>query len=230
MSLSVGTLVQTECEPVDVSLKGKLAFLKHGLPWPSEAPPECIETHASYVFLTRERAWKLKKPVRLLHIDQRTLAARAHLCREEVRLNRELAGSVYRGVVPLVERPDGGLALVVKLPDSAGSQGNFVLPSHPIRGLAPRRLRDQLLKRLSLAGGEIRFPMLVEVWDDYVVADPSVQMWIPRSTAGLPVMEGIFEQVLSGEQAAFAGAAPADLAQPIEDALYRDAFRLAVLF
>lgn len=111
MSLSVGTLVQTECEPVDVSLKGKLAFLKHGLPWPSEAPPECIETHASYVFLTRERAWKLKKPVRLLHIDQRTLAARAHLCREEVRLNRELAGPVYRGVVPLVERPDGRLAL-----------------------------------------------------------------------------------------------------------------------
>ena len=111
MSLSVGTLVQTECEPVEVSLKDKLAFLKHGLPCPSEEPPECIETHASYVFLTRERAWKLKKPVRLLHIDQRTLPARAHLCHEEVRLNRELAGPVYRGVVPLVERPNGGLAL-----------------------------------------------------------------------------------------------------------------------
>lgn len=111
MSLPVSTFIHTECEPVDVSLKDKLAFFKHGSPWPNEPPPECIETHASYVFLTRDRAWKLKKPVRLLHIDQHTLAARAHLCREEVRLNLELAGPVYRGVVPLVERSDGGLAL-----------------------------------------------------------------------------------------------------------------------
>jgi aminoglycoside phosphotransferase family enzyme len=111
MSLPASTIVQTECAPVDVSLKVKLAFLKNGSPWPSEPPPDCIETHASYVFLTRDRAWKLKKPVRLMHIDQRTLATRAHLCREEVRLNRELAGSVYRGVVPLVERAGGGMAL-----------------------------------------------------------------------------------------------------------------------
>ncbi len=111
MFVPVSALVETECEPVDVSLKNKLAYLRNGSPWPSGPPTECIETHASYVFLTRERAWKLKKPVRLLHIDQRTLAARAHLCREEVRLNRELAGPVYRGVVPLVERPDSGLAL-----------------------------------------------------------------------------------------------------------------------
>jgi aminoglycoside phosphotransferase family enzyme len=111
MSLPASTIVQTECAPVDVSLKVKLAFLKNGSPWPSEPPPDCIETHASYVFLTGDRAWKLKKPVRLMHIDQRTLATRAHLCREEVRLNRELAGSVYRGVVPLVERAGGGMAL-----------------------------------------------------------------------------------------------------------------------
>lgn len=111
MSLPVSAFDHTECEPVDVSLADKFAFLKNGSPWPDEPPPDCIETHASYVFLTRDRAWKLKKPVRLLHIDQRTLAARAHLCHEEVRLNRELAGSVYRGVVPLVERSDGALTL-----------------------------------------------------------------------------------------------------------------------
>jgi aminoglycoside phosphotransferase family enzyme len=138
MSLSVGPLIHTECEPVDVSLKDKLAFLKHGLPWPSEAPPECIETHASYVFLARERVWKLKKSVRLLHIDQRTLAARAHLCREEVRLNRELAGSVYRGVVPLVERPDGGLAL--------GGEGRVVDWLVEMLRLPAASMLDQRLK------------------------------------------------------------------------------------
>ena len=120
--------------------------------------------------------------------------------------------------------------LVVKLPDSAGSAGNFILAARDVRGLSPRLLRDVLLKKLSLAGCESRFPMLVEVWDANVVASPSVQMWIPQITAGPPVIEGIFEQALSGDRAAFAGAAPADPPQHIEEALYRDAFRLALLF
>lgn len=87
------------------------AFLASGAPWPGEPPPECIETHASLVFLTRDRAFKLKKPVRLSHVDLTTLAARARSCREELRLNRELAGEVYRGLVPLTRRADGGLRL-----------------------------------------------------------------------------------------------------------------------
>ncbi len=94
-----------------VTLPDKRAFLEGGAPWPDEPPPDCIETHASLVFLTRDRAWKLKKPVRLVHVDQRALAARERLCREEVRLNRELSGNVYRGLVPLVQHPDGALAL-----------------------------------------------------------------------------------------------------------------------
>ncbi|PWJ20570.1 hypothetical protein [Jannaschia seohaensis] len=89
----------------------KRAFLESGAPWPDEPPPDCIETHASIVCLTRDRAWKLKKPVRLVHIDQRALEDRERFCREELRLNRELAGEVYRGLTPLVQRADGGLAL-----------------------------------------------------------------------------------------------------------------------
>ena len=87
------------------------AFLASGAAWPDEPPPDCTETHASLVFLTRTRAWKLKKPVRLIHVDQRTLASRERLCREEIRVNREMSGDVYRGLIPLVQRGDGTLAL-----------------------------------------------------------------------------------------------------------------------
>ena len=93
------------------SLAEKRAFLESGAPWPDEPPPICIETHASLVFLTRDRAWKLKKPVHLMHVDQRLLRDRAHLCREELRLNQELSGEVYRGLVPLVRQRYGRLAL-----------------------------------------------------------------------------------------------------------------------
>ncbi|MGF6862799.1 aminoglycoside phosphotransferase family enzyme [Rhodobacteraceae bacterium MBR-64] len=146
MSLPTNTFSQTASEPIGSTLKDKLAFLETGSPWPNEPPPTCIETHASYVFLTRDRAWKLKKPVRLLHIDQRALAARAHLCREEVRLNRELAGSVYRGVVPLVQRPGGGLGL--------GGQGRVIdwlveTVRLPAASMLDRQLKTGPVPRLS---------------------------------------------------------------------------------
>lgn len=89
----------------------KRAFLENGAAWPDEAPPRCLETHASIVVLSAARAWKLKKPVRMPQMDLRTLAGRAHYCAEELRLNRELAGGVYRGLVALVARADGRLGL-----------------------------------------------------------------------------------------------------------------------
>lgn len=60
-----------------------------------------IETHMSWVFLTTHHAYKLKKPVWWSDLDFRTLAAREHFCREELRLNRRLAPTVYLDVIPL---------------------------------------------------------------------------------------------------------------------------------
>jgi aminoglycoside phosphotransferase family enzyme len=65
----------------------------------------------SWVFLTRDRAYKLKKPVRLPYLDFSTLSAREAMCRAEARLNRRLASDVYLGVVPLVISQQG-LSLV----------------------------------------------------------------------------------------------------------------------
>lgn len=79
--------------------------------WPDNPPQRCIETHAALIFLTRRRAYKLKKPVLLPHADMRSLSARAALCAEELRVNRALAGAVYLGLIALVRRPDGALCL-----------------------------------------------------------------------------------------------------------------------
>lgn len=121
-----------------VGLAAKTAFLASGAPWPGQPPPVCIDTHASRVFLTADRAWKLKKPVKLVHVDQRTPEARLHLCREELRLNRELAGAIYRGLTPLVILPDGALAL--------GGQGVVVDWLIEIDRLPATRMLDRLLR------------------------------------------------------------------------------------
>jgi aminoglycoside phosphotransferase family enzyme/predicted kinase len=66
------------------------------------------ETHCSWVFLTEDRAYKLKKPVRFEFLDLSTAAARRHACEEEVRVNAELARDVVIGVRGVLA--DGRLA------------------------------------------------------------------------------------------------------------------------
>ncbi|MGE5105201.1 MAG: AAA family ATPase, partial [Betaproteobacteria bacterium] len=60
-----------------------------------------LQTHISYVLLTGEFAYKVKKAVRLGFLDFTTLAARRHYCDEELRLNRRLAPDIYLDVVAL---------------------------------------------------------------------------------------------------------------------------------
>ncbi len=63
---------------------------------------EVIQTHSSLVFIVGEDVYKVKKSVNLGFLDYSTLDKREHFCREEVRVNRELAPHVYLGVVPIV--------------------------------------------------------------------------------------------------------------------------------
>lgn len=60
-----------------------------------------IETHISWVLLTGEFAYKVKKPLDLGFLDFSTLTRRQLACAEEVRLNRRLAAEIYLGVVAL---------------------------------------------------------------------------------------------------------------------------------
>lgn len=71
------------------------------------AGAEARETHMSFVFLTQDRVFKLKKPVRAARLDFTTLAARERFCRIELELNRRLAPNVYLDVLPLTRGPDG---------------------------------------------------------------------------------------------------------------------------
>ena len=74
---------------------------------------ELVETHISYVLLTGEHAFKIKKAVDFGFLNFTTLAARQFYCEEELRLNRRFAPDVYLGVVRItgsLEAPviDGG--------------------------------------------------------------------------------------------------------------------------
>jgi aminoglycoside phosphotransferase family enzyme/predicted kinase len=62
---------------------------------------QLIQTHISYVLLTGEYAYKLKKPVNFGFLDFSTLEKRQHFCQEELRLNRRGAAELYLEVLPI---------------------------------------------------------------------------------------------------------------------------------
>ncbi len=67
---------------------------------------ELVETHISYVLLTGEHAFKIKKAVDFGFLNFTTLAARQFYCHEELRLNRRFAPDIYLDVVPITGSPE----------------------------------------------------------------------------------------------------------------------------
>lgn len=62
---------------------------------------ELIETHISWVILTGEFAYKIKKPVNFGFLDFSTLEKRRAYCERELELNSRLAGRTYLEVVAI---------------------------------------------------------------------------------------------------------------------------------
>ncbi len=97
-----------------------------------------VETHMSWVFLTDNFAYKLKKPVRYSYLDFSSIEARRHYCHEEVRLNQPLAQSVYLGAMPLTVHR-GHLQI--------GGDGVIVDWLVKMRRLPAEHLLDQIIAR-----------------------------------------------------------------------------------
>ncbi|MFO1159603.1 MAG: AAA family ATPase [Reyranellaceae bacterium] len=83
-----------------------VAFLEAHL-----APQKRIDTHGAVVFLTPERAYKLKRAVKFPYMDFSTVEIRRAMCTAEVEINRRLAPEIYLGVASIRQRPDGTLSL-----------------------------------------------------------------------------------------------------------------------
>lgn len=62
---------------------------------------QLLETHISWLLLTGEFVYKIKKPLDLGFLDFSTLARRKHFCEEEYRLNHRLTPELYLGVVTI---------------------------------------------------------------------------------------------------------------------------------
>ena len=120
---------------------------------PRAYPHECtnirlVETHISWVFLTGEFAYKLKKPVDFGFLDFSTLTKRRYFCEEECRCNSIFAPEIYCGVVPISLDADGHYHV--------GGGSNVVEYAVKMRQFDDNNQLDHLLERGQLDGQMLR--------------------------------------------------------------------------
>jgi uncharacterized protein len=161
---------------------------------------ELIRTHISWVLLTGDRAYKVKKPVRLAFLDYGTLQARQHFCAEEVRLNRSLAPFLYLGVsrvtgsreAPALDGPGAALEYAVRM-----------------RRFGPGALFGEQLQAGTLAGCDVdQLALLLARFHAGAAAAPAEAGFASpehRRTAALAALQGASGAATSGLQAQLRG-------------------------
>lgn len=87
-----------------------IAFLQEPSSYGIESPVEVMETHISLIFLAGDRAFKMKRAVKLPYVDFSTPQLRLAACKKEVALNSATAPGLYLGVRRIGRNDAGELA------------------------------------------------------------------------------------------------------------------------
>ncbi|MCK4838596.1 MAG: hypothetical protein KAS94_07305 [Desulfobulbaceae bacterium] len=128
-------------------------FLKYSEAYPHQTGEiTLLQTHISYVFLTDDYVYKIKKSVDFGFLDFTSLAKRKYYCGEELRLNRRLCPDIYLEVVPIKNR--GGRFYV------GGDSGKTV--EYAVK---MARMPDEGMMNNIISSGKLTSEMLDQVID-----------------------------------------------------------------
>ncbi len=97
---------------------------------------ELIQTHISFVFLTKNYVYKVKKAVNFGFLDFSTLDKRYAYCKKELELNRRLCPEIYLEVVPITK------SNIIKI----NSNGETIEYALKMKRLPQERIMTLLLK------------------------------------------------------------------------------------
>ena len=103
---------------------------------------ELIQTQMSFVFLTDQYVYKVKKPVDLGYVDYTSLEKRRYFCEREVELNKRLCPNTYLGVIPITKD---------KHKIHVNGTGRIIEYAVKMRRLPKTRMMDILLTTDSLS-------------------------------------------------------------------------------
>ncbi len=108
----------------------------------------------------------------------------------------------------------------------ASAMGNRVLNSSQISRLTHDQVKNLVLEFADATQWDGHEDLIACAWLD-AAASPSTQLWIPPLGQGLPWVEGVYEQLLEGDQGVFLGSRPSTLPAPVNAALSECSLTLA---
>jgi aminoglycoside phosphotransferase family enzyme/predicted kinase len=106
-----------------------------------------LQTHVSFLFVTDNFVYKIKKPVDFGFLNFTTIDRRRFYCNEEVRLNRRLCPDTYLGVLAVREAHSGA---------SFSGDGNIIDYAVKMRRLPEERMLDRMLAEGKVTEDDIR--------------------------------------------------------------------------
>lgn len=147
---------------------------------------QLIETHISWVLLTGDYAYKIKKPMNFGFLDFTDLGQRAHFCNEELRLNQRLTQDVYLEVLPITGSVDA---------PQLGGQGEAIEYALKMRQFPQAHMLNTLQANGELTAAHID-QMAAQIADFHLHA-PTVPVDHPLGTpeSVLQPVEQNFEQI-----------------------------------
>jgi len=116
---------------------------------------ELIQTHISFVFLTQDFVYKVKKAINLGFLDFTTLEKRRFYCEKELELNRRLCADMYLSVVP-INRSD---TIKVK------GKGETVEYAVKMKRIPEERIMSRLLEKDEVDGKLV--DMIAKIISDF---------------------------------------------------------------
>ena len=102
----------------------------------SHSKIDMVQTQMSFIFLTDDLVYKVKKPVNLGYLDYTTLDKRQFYCQREVELNQRLCPQAYLDTVPITRQKDGIFI---------GGKGDVIDYAVKMRRLPKERMMNTLL-------------------------------------------------------------------------------------
>ncbi len=135
-----------------------------------------VETHISWILLTGEYAYKIKKPVNLGFLDFSSLEQREYFCHHELELNQRLAPQIYLEVVPIggtISAPKLGsepaIEFAVKMKQfSPESQLNELLKHNALTSEHIDELAETIAEfhsHIEISGSDSSFGTTDKVWE-----------------------------------------------------------------
>ena len=115
----------------------------------------------------------------------------------------------------LLELAETGPSVALKRLRCSSAMGNEVFESAALRRRGLRGVVEIVrgfLERTGWEGGE---EVLAVRWEQ-AASSPSTQWWLPPPGGGGPILGGVYEQILAGEEGVFVGSRPSGLPAEVE--------------